>query len=62
MIEFYEAASHVSIAANKNMSNRGWQACCRMIKRVSFFSVDVVFHDFAIMFQMLIDIFCACLD
>lgn len=33
MIEFYEAATHVSIAANKNMTNRGWQACCRMIKR-----------------------------
>ena len=27
-----------------------------------FFSMDCVFHDFTIMFQMLIDIFCACLD
>ena len=62
MIEFYEAASHVSIAANKNMSNRGWQACCRMIKRVSFFLMDCVFHDLTIMFQILIYIFCACLD
>lgn len=34
MIEFYEAATHVSIASNKNMTSRGWQACCRMIKRV----------------------------
>lgn len=33
MIEFYEAATHVSIASNKNMTSRGWQACCRMIKR-----------------------------
>ena len=34
MIEFYEAATHVSIASNKSMTSRGWQACCRMIKRV----------------------------
>jgi len=33
MIEFYEAASHVSLAAHKSMTTRGWQACCRMIKR-----------------------------
>jgi len=33
MIEFCEAASHVSFAAHKNMTTRGWQACCRMIKR-----------------------------
>ena len=37
MIEFYEAATHVSIASNKNMTSRGWQACCRMIKRVWLF-------------------------
>ena len=35
MIEFYEAATHVSIASN--MTSRGWQACCRMIKRVWLF-------------------------
>ena len=35
MIEYYEAASHVSFAAQKNMTTRGWQACCRMIKRVN---------------------------
>ena len=42
MIEFYEAASHVSFAAHKNMTTRGWQACCRMIKRVQIFLFKLV--------------------
>lgn len=56
MIEFYEAATHVSIASNKNMTSRGWQACCRMIKRVRFFVIFnswLMIHEFFFFFLML---------
>ena len=35
MIEYYEAAVKINISCNPNISMRGWQACSRMIKKVS---------------------------
>jgi hypothetical protein len=34
MIEFYESASHLSIANNKTIGVIGWQALCRTLKKV----------------------------
>ena len=36
MVEYYESATHLNISSNKNIGVRGWQACSRMIKKVSF--------------------------
>lgn len=33
IIEYYEAASEIDISENRNITNRGWQACINMIKR-----------------------------
>ncbi|KAH9527428.1 hypothetical protein DERF_001442 [Dermatophagoides farinae] len=35
MIEFYESASHLSIANNKSIGIIGWQALCRALKKTS---------------------------
>ncbi|KAF7487671.1 Protein phosphatase 1 regulatory subunit 37 [Sarcoptes scabiei] len=35
MIEFYESASHLSIANNKSIGIIGWQALCRTLKKTS---------------------------
>lgn len=35
IIEYYESATHLNISHNKNIDTRGWQACCRMLTRVS---------------------------
>lgn len=33
MIEYYEAANELDISENRNITNRGWQACINMVKR-----------------------------
>lgn len=33
MIEYYEAANEIDISENRNITNRGWQACINMVKR-----------------------------
>lgn len=33
IIEYYESVEKLNISHNKNISMRGWQNCCRMIKR-----------------------------
>lgn len=33
MIEYYEAANELDISENRNISNRGWQACISMVKK-----------------------------
>ncbi|XP_015787914.1 protein phosphatase 1 regulatory subunit 37 [Tetranychus urticae] len=33
MIEYYESATHLNLANNKAIGMRGWQACCRMLKK-----------------------------
>ena len=35
MIEYYESTCHLNISFNKNIGVRGWQACSRLIRRVS---------------------------
>lgn len=33
IIEYYEAANEIDISENRNITNRGWQACINMVKR-----------------------------
>lgn len=33
MIEYYEATNELNISDNKNITNRGWQACISMVKK-----------------------------
>lgn len=35
MIEYYEACETVNISRNAKILGRGWQACSRMIKKVT---------------------------
>lgn len=41
MVEFYESASHLSIANNQSIGVMGWQSLCRTLKKVPAFPRNV---------------------
>ena len=53
MIEYYESTNTLSISCVSGLGPRSWQACSRLIKKVSNVIIRLIYTTFFIIFPLL---------